>query len=687
MKRQISLAALLAASVVLTGCGSSNDVDTAESSPQSDFRALFSASDGVIPFPNNLLFSGSLDGTLNIPVADPSDYADPQVALNALDGFSTLAPISTTFGSAIDPLSVPGSVRLFEVSLTGIGGAVTDLGDELIFGIDFYAAPSSVAGSENTLVIVPLRPLSASQSYLAVVTRGLKSTAGDPALPDNQYRLAQRTTELTQAEFPLTPADDLAALNGLRQLVNAQEASLANANPALSSADVAVSWVFTTQSVGAVLAQARVQAAGTSANFVPVGDTNSLLPNGSAANAANIYAGTLTLPYYLSNASGALGPLGPLSDFWQGAGASHLTGVVPGVTNIPVKRSDETIPVLVSVPKAAQAPWPVVVFQHGITRNRADLLAVADSFAAAGYAVAAIDMPLHGITPDSALADLRAATPGATERTFDLDLLTQDDDDNVLASAPDGVADSSGIHFINLRSLLTSRDNVRQGAADIFALVQALQTMDIDGGGADFDASRIGFAGHSLGGMVGSVALAHESGIGASVLAMPGGGIAKVLDGSPSFGPSIAAGLAAAGVDKGTAEYEQFMAAAQTVLDAADPINNADATVDAHPVLLYQVNGDTVIPNTVPVPGDTATVASPTSGTAPLAAAMALTDVSATTSGAGLDARVTFTAGDHRSLLDPTSSLAATTVMHNAMVTFVASGGASLPIADTSVVE
>lgn len=687
---------LLLAAAALVGCGSDNDIATAEDSPKSDFRALFSASDGVLPFPINLLFnasdSGPRDGTLNFPFDDdsnddgtPDSLSVPRVALNDLDGFSTMAPISTNFGSAIDPLSVAGNVRLFEVSLSGIAGAVTALGSELQFGVDFVATPSSVAGSANTLVIVPLRALKASQSYMVAISTGLKSTSGDPALPDNQYRLLQRTTELTQTEFPLLTAGNLQLLNQLRLLVNSQEAQLAQASPALPSDQVSLSWTFTTQSLGGVMEKARGLATATSGNFVFVGDTDGLLPGGSQANAANVYAGTLSLPYYLSNASGASGSGGPVQDAWQGAGGIPLTGLAPGATDVPVKRSDETIPLLVSVPKQGSAPWPVVIFQHGITRNRTDMVAVADAFAAAGMAVVAIDLPLHGLPPGH---PVRAATPAATERTFDLDRVTQDSEGNTTDPENlDSVPDASGTHFINLASLLTSRDNVRQGAADLFALVKAIPAMDFDGGGPDFSTNNLGFVGMSLGGIVGTSFLAHEDGVGPAVLANPGGGIAKLLDGSPRFGPVIAAGLASRGVSKGSADYEAFLGAAQTAIDAGDPLNSASAAAAKHPVLMFQVNGDQTIPNTVPVPGDNATVASPTAGTVPLAAAMGLVDVSATTSGTGLDARIRFTAGNHGSLISPAASLAVTQTMQNAMVKYIGSGGALVEIADTSVVQ
>jgi hypothetical protein len=43
------------------------------------------------------------------------------------------------------------------------------------------------------------------------------------------------------------------------------------------------------------------------------------------------------------------------------------------------------------------------------------------------------------------------------------------------------VADTSGTHTINLASLLTSRDNLRQAVADLFVLAKAIPTMSGDG--------------------------------------------------------------------------------------------------------------------------------------------------------------------------------------------------------------
>lgn len=648
----------------LPGCGSDNkDVADELNIDRSGFTAYFDLTARILPFPTNLLFSGTDDGTLNIPTADPTNVSDPIVAMNALDGFSTVAPISTRFSSAIDPSTLtPASVRLFEVTLSGIGGAVIAINRELAFGTEFLPTLSSVDPTRSTLVILPTRPLKPRTSYLVVLNNEIKGANGLSPQTSAHYLIAKTPNSLIG-----TPA---AALEPVRQLVNFQETALANLG--VPKDQIILSWTFSTQSIGNVLTTARTLATGSSVvNPAPVGTTANLLPAGASPGFADVFVGSLTVPYYLANASA--GPSAPLITFWQGAGGSNLTFL----NTTPVAKSTETIPLLVTLPNAASSQlkpltgWKVAIFQHGITSNRTSMLALADSMARAGFAVVAIDLPLHGLPVGHPLR----LSP---ERTFDLDLVSN----TTGAPGPDGVADSSGTHFINLASLLSSRDNLRQGVADLFALTKSLPAMDVDGGGPDFDPSEVYFIGHSLGAMVGSVFLAHEPTVKSAVLGMPGGGIAKLLDGSASFGPQVAAGLASRGVLKGSADYESFLGAAQTVIDSADPVNYATATTSGRGVLLFEVVGDgagslpdQVVPNNVLANAPVGTVPSPLAGTDPLATFMGLTRLTTTTAGLSQKAWMRFTAGDHASLLSPAASLAATSVMQEAMATFLASDG------------
>src|SRR5690606_5055638 len=119
------------------------------------------------------------------------------------------------------------------------------------------------------------------------------------------------------------------------------------------------------------------------------------------------------------------------------------------------------------------------------------------------------------------------------------------------------------------------------------------------------DGARISFVGQSLGGIIGTVFMGMQPDVSTALLNVPGGGIARLLEASPSFGPRIRAGLlASGGLRPGTPDYDSFFGAAQTVIDSADPINFAlasNGTLLASKRLLLQevVGGDGVLPDQV----------------------------------------------------------------------------------------
>jgi dienelactone hydrolase len=375
---------------------------------------------------------------------------------------------------------------------------------------------------------------------------------------------------------------------------------------------------------------------------------------------------------------------------------------------VPVVKSTETIPLILTTPKLGGAcgntvpvdGWPVVIFQHGITRNRGDVLGVADSLAQACMAAVAIDIPMHGIagTETNGTADFRV--PGL-ERHFDLDLVTQDADGNITAAVPDGFIDASGTHFVNLKNLLNTRDNLRQAVSDLFVLVDAIEEGAVTDGANPLDATRIYYYGYSLGSIAGTVFIAMEPNVRDSVLVFGGVGVAKILDGSFELGPSLSAGLAANGVIKGSADYETFLGAAQTVFDSGDAVNFSSLATASRGILFHEMVGgnsspsDQTVPNTVPDGNDTTgTVPAPLAGTEPQLALMGLTQVNATISGA-VDLKVVtkFNSGYHGSLLDngllpisdPLADPVVTTEIQTQAATFFATDGQTLLVTDDSV--
>lgn len=726
------LVPLAIAGLLLGACsGSSNSPRATPQPPATNtngqfvsgiMTARFDPTAAVIPFPNNLLSQGSRDLTINAPAANPNNFGDPTVALNALDGFSTSAPWTMSFSAAINPASLVGgsTVRMFEVQIVTSGpatGAVQRVVRELTSPAEFVPAVATSDATARTMAVVPTRPLEELKSYMVVVTKGVTDTAGNNATPDQTYFLAKRTSPLSSGTGtacvsldPLLPASTACALEPLRGLTNSFEAAATAAGVVRN--DIVVSWVANTQGVTPTLRALRTTTRAATSRFAFTGLTTAIT---GQPGIADIHIGTINLPYYLTapgTGTPAAPPTAVLSGFWKAAPGAYVApfsalGLDPTSTNVtvanpfPVATTTVTVPVLVTLPNAASgrtrpaSGWPVVMFQHGVTRNRCDMLAIATTMAGAGFAVVAIDQPLHGASPtdpnDACRSFHIGGTPfaqlGARERTFDVDLINN----STGAPGSDGVVDSSGAHFINLSSLLTSRDNLRQAETDLSVVAVSIPTMDVNGNQVpDFDGSRIAFVGQSLGGIAGTVFMTMEPTVNLGVLNVPGGQIAFLLNGSPTFGPRIRAGIAAAAGFPQTdprfpGTLSQFLLITQTVVDSSDPINYA-RLAGGERILLQEVVGggavppDQVIPNTV--------AGAPLAGTEPLIAYLGLTTLTQSIENLnGVRGVVRFIQGDHGSLLSPAASPRATAEMQRQMASMIASGGTQVSITDTSVVR
>jgi len=657
--------------------------------------ADFDPANGVAPIPGNLFFLGTDDFTLNPPIgdADPNDYGDPLVALSTLDGFSTTEKWVATFSSepyALDPATViPGqTVRMFEVStIFGTIVAVSGVVRELTPGREFVAVYSG-----NTLAIIPTSPLKEMTTYMAVLTNGIKDTQGNDATPDQTYFLSKRADswldENGHSTYSLIDDATAATLEGLRQMTLGHET--AAASQGIDPADVILSWTAQTQSITPVLKNLRSIARPAATVVGPTGmDTSAV----GGFGLADVYAGIITIPYYLGVPS-AENPTAPLTEFWTAEPGAYVApfdalGLSPTSTHItvanpfPVVTSMQTVPLMMAVPNASSghtkpaAGWPVVIYGHGLGGNRSHLLTVADAAAQAGYAVIAIDTPLHGISPDDPVLGPLHAKNGpfadiANERTFDVDYVNNDTG----APGPDGKADGSGTHMINLSSMLTSRDNARQAQADLSILAVTIPSISYDGDALpDLDGSTIQYTGLSMGAIMGTVFTAAEPTVNNAFLSAPAGGIARALEASPTFGPGIRAGLeAAAGLVPGTADYELFFIVFQSVFDAADPINWSAEAVRYNNIVLHEVIGDTVLPNYVPT--------APLSGTEPMIRAMGLTAYSSTQSNpAGLDLAGRFVPpAHHGSYATPVGAPEATAEMQGQFASFIASRGTTVVV-------
>ncbi|NPA56313.1 MAG: hypothetical protein GXO19_01110 [Epsilonproteobacteria bacterium] len=636
MRLRYRVVSALLLAVVLGGCG-----DSGSSRPEvSDKNLVFDLKRGAIPFPNDLFYLPTPqepgDGTLNIPYDPKAPSAPILKEINRLDGFSTTSPIFIGTNALVDPTSTVGHIHIYEVN--GSGEGVPPIPEEVVGEFRDF----KVVTQEEKILLIPTRPLKGGTHYIVAIDRGLYTIDGEPITPDEQWRylLGEGVGDL-----------DLDRIKPLYQKM------LAVTHRSLK--DTIAIWSFTTQTIGERAekivntdysrAKMVLQDTGFSSKEVlaQLGIDTPQPPND------RLYTGLLTgVPYFpaLPTRRDPLAPLNSPAD-WE-----HPNQVA--------------IPVLASVPTQCEMPssgWPTVIFIHGITQNRTNLLALSQTFGKICYAAVAIDLPLHGITdPQNPLY------MGNYERTFNLDLW----DSLSNGFGQDGVIDESGKWYINLQNPAISRDNILQSSADIEALRSTFgKIVSLDG--VKFDPERIYYVGHSLGAMVPYPYLKYRD-FNAVLLANPGGGIAQLLNNSESFGPIIAEALAKGGLKKGTPEYDRYMVLTQTLIDDADPINYGKY-LKGERILTYEVLGDSVIPNRV--------LSAPLSGTEPLLKEMEAENILNAPS--PLERRPYFSRfvyGDHSSLLKPIYP-AITAEMHLQMASYLASDGRQVKIGDPSLME
>ncbi|MCT7942547.1 VolA/Pla-1 family phospholipase [Shewanella holmiensis] len=358
MKRLI-LGVAIASALGLTGCSEESFNEAKESAtplvPVSHMQ--FDPENGKLPLPNDLLFSGTTDGTLSIPGEDGIDYVNPELALGALDGWSTTSPITVTVELAkdtdgtmltIDAASVfqPGAVRVFEAT---VGGALSSdpeckaaasvsackIGDELTFGVDFVSKASG-----NKVAIVPLKPLKAGQSYLYATTDLIQDSLGRGIAPSTTYGLLKLDIDVNPLETP--------SQLQLQGLVNSYEKGMA-AEHGVDPASVSFSGLFTTQSVKDVYETTKLLMAGKDPYKPSFVQTPTPMPNGAGgivtvaqaagltpadgaayvvSSLADVYTAAIKVPIYGSCSSSAcLSPQGAplINGRWFAQGDSPVS--------------------------------------------------------------------------------------------------------------------------------------------------------------------------------------------------------------------------------------------------------------------------------------------------------------------------------------------------------------------------
>ncbi|MHC6529626.1 VolA/Pla-1 family phospholipase [Vibrio proteolyticus] len=733
MKHGIKLS-LLTAALLMAGCGDNSSSSTNEPQYESYIQEALSrdttikfalqGTNASVPLPSFALMNTS-DGTLEIPTEGDDELTNPRASMGTMDGWSTTMPLLMDFEGAglADGLVTSG---IYLVELTDSMTGSPSVKSVLVQGTDFVAVADSASDRINIVLSKDLNP---SSEYILAVTDEVTDVNGDPVGTSSSYAAlkskskiyetgavasAQQVTQGVETIFTMagiadttdiiystwfstqSVGDTLYAVKGATATALNQDGGLASvwkdgANPNNVDLSTAYAMVFgTTQDFNTAIDN--------DADFDKYIDPDGTkkagikaLYTGAGAD-VNVTHGQVALPYYLETDAdwnsqpmeSAMPSLAlikeALADDNEKAiiGAQLLaagidaTKLATDVTEqlklvgltltksdgsvldadriltryapVPQVKSLQNAEFLLFTPNGGN-PTNVVIYQHGITSAKENAYAFAFNLAQAGIAVIAIDLPLHG---SRSLDDSRSANA------------------DVLA-------------YLNLNNLAVARDNVRQSVLDVLglraSLVTSLQAGLLVGSPLQsfnpMTGSEVKLLGHSLGGIVGTTAVAAgNKSLGSDAADMlysfsgasiqnSGGQIANLLLGSSEFGPQIKHNLTSAlsadyksyadsscSADKQKECYEQFESmataetlatlaggfsefayAAQTVLDTVDPYTNASNLLTSDkvniPFYMTEVDQDDTVPNSV--------TNAPFAGTEPLAAKLGLATVNSST--------------------------------------------------------
>jgi hypothetical protein len=207
----------------------------------------------------------------------------------------------------------------------------------------------------------------------------------------------------------------------------------------------------------------------------------------------------------------------------------------------PAPVGQQRLPFVAVLPPGTPPPggWPVAVFGHGFTGNDTNVLLAAVANSQQGIATIGTNVVGHGYGPGSSYT----ITSGGTTTTLPSHGRGVDQDGNGV------IGNTEGSSATGAAAAQSSRDALRQTAADIMTLVRSVGGADVDADGTpDLSGDDVTYVGQSFGGIYGTMLTGADPAVTRSVLNVAGGPITEVTRLSPSFRPLVAATLQAAGL-------------------------------------------------------------------------------------------------------------------------------------------
>ena len=645
---------LCLACVLVGGLAGCPDVDTDPGEGPGEIMngptVEFDPAASIIPFPNNLVRDPAT-GKVNLPAQcneSPSAKALRENVLNKLDGFGTYeVGLQVTFTNPVDMATLTkDTVVLFEREKDGV-----PVDPASATAIPVLALPATTVRFDpacttpqtvNAVNIIPFDrskgvavPLDQRSTYVVAVLKGVKTPEGQEFGPSFTWALVRQAMDPVELDAmgnvvmehtPLDPngdangngVPDLTELQGLDLLWKAHAKAMAFLEQkTIVRGNVLIAWEFTTQTVQDPLDATVANSPAASLPTGPLPGTQSLSGGNARSFIELVYQqlGVAPTPQAAAALCGQLGCDNVGDVLGAGLGNTNfqvlqdnpLTGMktIPGAWSDPVHpepQGGNVIKAVAFVPSGTPPAggWPVVVFGHGLGSRKETLFVFAPQLATAGFASIAIDFVGHG---DRAVRVSNNAAIGCAD---------------VSGNPPEPSSHPQCYAPFLSTDLAATRDSFRQTVLDLQRLVKALTACGTTNcGNLKIDPNHIAYAGQSLGGILGSLAVATTPAYKGAVLNVPGVGWLDILENTENltircslvdalidagiltgakFDPMAGTGLCTSQDWQTQPGFQQFRAIARWVLDPADPANFTKMLAMRR-FLIQEVVGDKVVPN------------------------------------------------------------------------------------------
>ncbi|MCA9664425.1 MAG: hypothetical protein KC503_02520 [Myxococcales bacterium] len=525
----------LGAALAVAACSSASITPT---------RPLFDLAGGAdadlyaLPFPNDI--RRRADGTIDLA---RFSSGQPQLLQHYYDlvasgrfGFSTNGAVHFRFSDAIDegtlPASPAGAVAAGSaVQLVDIDPSSPDYGKRVPLLLAYKPAAGRFIGAHSlTLLPLPGFTLRPATIYAALLTDGLADPTGHPVVQADAFArlLADRPERGEERAYAAyAPLRAYLAKTGLTGILSAA--------------------VFTTGGPFDLTSKIRAVV-----HSLPAPVAKDLVVARETERYVEV-RGTYEAPF-----------------FQQGKVPFSLPpdggGIELDAQGLPKVARTETLRFAISIPKGTMPSrgWPVVLYAHGTGGSyrsfingdvawRLSRMTDASGKVIGRAAVIGIDQTLHG------------------------------------PRAPEGTEPQ--LAFINIFNPTASIYNVVQGGSDNFALLRMVRNLRfrkltfakgtrVDFGvEVQFDPQKVGFMGHSQGGLTGPLFLSAEPGVGAAVLSGAGANsiLALLSKTEPINIPDVIGSLIQEKIDA----FHPLATIIQQLLDVSDPANQASALIRA----------------------------------------------------------------------------------------------------------